>query len=511
MQVTDPRYQADMPLAELTEAFDTLQSELFAYQYAESVITYDGETVSPPNGVYPRSEAMGTLAGIEHDLAYGEPTGELLEALAPHAAELDELHSDELRVFARDYDETHAIPTQECADFARLVSSAVVAWKQAKATSDYTIFEPYLSDIIASLKRQAAYLDPDRDSYEVWLDRFERGLTRETLDTFFDTVQEAVVPLVHEIADAGRQPDASFLVGDVDVATQKEVCRRVSLLMGLDPDALSVGDTEHPFTIEFSHNDVRIANHIYVDNVASALFSFIHEGGHALYEQNIDPRYDYTCLRGGVSMGIHESQSRFMENVIARSEAFCTQLLPILCSCIPGMFDRVDAGMLYRALCRCEPGLIRTEADELTYPLHILVRYKIESALFAGEVSVHDAPHMWNELMKRYLGVDVPDDAHGILQDTHWANGSLAYFPSYAIGSAYATQFLRAMERDMDVFACVAEGDMTPVNAWLREHIWRFGSSQDPSWIFENACGEPFDPTCYTDYLTKKYRAIYGL
>lgn len=496
---------------EMVEAFDALQKEVFAYQYAQQVVNYDGETVGPLKGVDARGEALAVLAGKEHETAYGERAGRIIEALRGCEGELDELHRDELRVFERDYREMGRVPAQECADFARLTSGAVSAWKRAKATSDYGVFEPYLTDIVASLKRQAHYLNPDADPYEVWLDRFERGLTRSALEGFFDQVQQGVVPIVNAIVEKGWQPDDSFLHTTIPAERQREVCRRISGLMGLDADALAVGETEHPFTDGFSHGDVRIANHIYEDNISSAIFSYIHEGGHALYEQGIDPRYDYTCLRGGVSMGVHESQSRFMENVVGRSEAFSGLLLPVLQECVPGVFDHVDSAMLYRALCKSEPSLIRTEADELTYPLHILVRYKVESALFADEVSVHDAPELWNALMKQYLGVEVPDDAHGILQDTHWAGGTFAYFPSYAIGSAYAAQYLRSMGTSFDVFGTIAAGDLAPVRGWLGDRIWRHGSAHDPAQVVEEACGEPFDPQCYVDYLSNKYRAIYGI
>lgn len=498
-------------IEDLLGLFDKLQAEVFAYQYAQQVISYDGETVGPLDGVPARGEALAVLAQKEHEAAYGDRAGALIAALEPHLAELDEMHVDELRVFARNYREMGSVPAQECADFARLTSAANSVWKQAKATNDYAVFEPYLEDIVASLKRQAGYLNPDADPYEVWLYRFERGLTRASLDEFFGQVRSAVVPLVEQIARRGIQPEDSFVHVPVSAPVQKRICDEVARIMGLAASALAIGDSEHPFTDGFSHGDVRITNHIHEDNLPSALFSLIHEGGHALYEQGIDPRYDYTCLRGGVSMGIHESQSRFMENVIARSEAFCGLILPVLKSFVPEAYAAVDAGMLYRALCRSEPSLIRTEADELTYPLHIMVRYQIESALFSGEVTVHDAPEMWNALMKEYLGVDVPDDSHGILQDTHWSNGTFAYFPSYAIGSAYAAQYLRAMEGSFDVFGSVARGELGRVRSWLGERIWRFGSAKDPAWLVRNACGEAFDPKCYIDYLTGKYRALYSL
>ncbi len=501
----------DKDAALAVEEFDNLQREVFSYQYAQQVINYDGETVGPIKGVDARGEALAVLAQREHETAYGKRAGDIIAALKPVSSELDELHRDELRVFARDYEEMGKVPAEECADFARLTSTAVSVWKQAKAQSDYSLFEPYLEGILSSLKRQAAYLNPDADPYDVWLDRFERGLDRKALDSFFEKVKAGVVPLVEAIVDKGWQPRTDFLNARVPASVQREVCDRVGLLMGIDREALAVGDTEHPFTDGFSHGDVRIANHIYEDNFASAIFSFVHEGGHALYEQGIDPRYDYTCLRGGVSMGVHESQSRFMENVVARSEEFCSLLLPVLREYAPEVYGDVSARDLYLAYCRSEPSLIRTEADELTYPLHILVRYEVERALFSGEVSVHDAPDYWNDRMRAHLGVEVPDDAHGILQDTHWAGGTFAYFPSYAIGSAYAAQFLDAMGREFDVFGTIAKGDLTPVTRWLGDRIWRHGSAKDPSQIVADACGAPFDATHYIEYLSKKYRAIYGV
>ncbi len=498
-------------IAQALKDFDDLQREVFSYQYAQQVINYDGETVGPIKGVDARGEALAVLAEQEHRAAYGDRAGAIIASLTPMASDLDELHQDELRVFSRDYEEMGKVPAEECADFARLTSTAVSVWKQAKARSDYSLFEPYLEKIVSSLKRQADYLNPDADPYEVWLDRFERGLTRSDLDSFFAQVKAGIVPLVESIVEKGWQPDTDFLNAYVPAPVQREICDQVGALIGIDRDALAVGDTEHPFTDGFSHGDVRIANHIYENNLASAIFSFVHEGGHALYEQGVDPRYDYTCLRGGVSMGVHESQSRFMENVVGRSEAFCSRLLPILRTHAPEVYGDVSERDLYLAFCRSEPSLIRTEADELTYPLHILVRYEVEQALFSGEVSVHDAPDYWNDRMRAHLGVEVPDDAHGILQDTHWAGGTFAYFPSYAIGSAYAAQYLHAMEKEFDVFGTIAQGDLAPVRRWLGERIWRHGSAKDPSQIVTDACGAPFDASHYIDYLTTKYRAIYNV
>jgi carboxypeptidase Taq len=241
------------------------------------------------------------------------------------------------------------------------------------------------------------------------------------------------------------------------------------------------------------------------------MYSVIHEGGHALYELGIDPALDYTVLGGGVSMGIHESQSRLFENIIGRSRGYVKNLLPILQEIFPDQMKGVTAEALYKALNKVEPSLIRTQADELTYSLHIMVRYEIEKRLIDGTLECKDVPEEWNRLYKEYLGIDVPDDRRGVLQDSHWSGGAIGYFPSYALGSAYGAQLLRKMRETVDVDAALRAGDFSPVNDWLRERVWRHGCLYTPAELFKNAAGEDFDPTVFTDYLETKYSELYGL
>ena len=285
---------------------------------------------------------------------------------------------------------------------------------------------------------------------------------------------------------------------------------KIISVMDIDRRYLTVGETEHPFTTSFTKKDTRITTHYYESDVASSLYSVIHEGGHALYDMNSDDSLFGSSLEGGVSMGIHESQSRFYENIIGRSLPFCEVLLPILRGTFPGRFDKACAEDIYRAVNRSQPSLIRTEADELTYSLHIMIRYELEKMMFDGVITAHDLPHEWNRLYKEYLGIDVPDDKHGVLQDSHWAGAAIGYFPSYALGSAYGAQYLREMKKDLDVDAAVRSGKLTQINAWLRERIWKHGCMLDPSDLFESVCGS-FDPNCYADYLEEKFTRIYGL
>jgi carboxypeptidase Taq len=256
---------------------------------------------------------------------------------------------------------------------------------------------------------------------------------------------------------------------------------------------------------------VRITTHYYEDAPTFSIYSTIHEGGHAIYEMDCDDCYNFSVLSGGASMGIHESQSRFYENLIGRSRAFTGFIFPKLQELFPVQLKGVDAEMFYRAVNKVQPSLIRTEADELTYCLHIMVRYEIEKQLISGSLEVKDVPSEWNRLYKEYLGIDVPDEANGCLQDIHWAGGSIGYFPSYALGSAYGPQMLACMEKEVgEIYTDVAKGDLTKVRNWLREKIHRFSALYKPGELFERACGK-FDAKYFTDYLTKKFSEIYDL
>ena len=282
-------------------------------------------------------------------------------------------------------------------------------------------------------------------------------------------------------------------------------------VMGMDRTHCGIAETEHPYTTNFNNKDVRITTHYHEDNLVSSMFSVIHEGGHALYELGADDKYNYTALSGGVSMGIHESQSRFYENIIGRSRAFVQAIFPKVKELFPEQLDGVDAEMFYRAINKAEPSLIRTEADELTYALHVMVRYEIEKQLISGTLTVAEVPAQWKRLYKEYLGVDVPNDREGCLQDSHWSGGMVGYFPSYALGSAYGPQMLSKMEAQLgDIWEDIAKGDLSKVTGWLKEHIHCHASFKKPGALFEEVCGK-FDAAYYTDYLTKKYTELYNL
>ena len=373
------------------------------------------------------------------------------------------------------------------------------------------MFEPYLQKMFDSTKRMALYMEPDKRPYDTMLDNFERGLTASACDAFFDTLKKRLVPLMHKVVEHGDRVNDAPLRQSFPIAKQKELSSYLMDVMGIDRDHCILGETEHPFTTSLgSHFDERITTHYLEDNFASSMFSVIHEGGHALYDTGSADELAYTVLDGGVSMGIHESQSRFYENLLGRSRAFTGFVFPKLCELFPSLAGHT-AEEFYRAINKAEPSLIRTEADEVTYSLHVMVRYELEKALMQGTLAVADLPAAWNAKYKEYLGVDVPDDAHGCLQDIHWSMGDIGYFPSYALGSAYGAQALDDLRKTNDFDAQWANGDVEPLKAALKERVWQWGSMKEPAWLVESLCGGKFDPHHFTDYLKKKYTELYEL
>lgn len=485
-----------------------LEKQLYAYLYAMTVIDFDAETVAPEGSADGRAEATEVLSRASFDLLVNDGTAALLKEAAADAE--TEQERAEVRNLQRQYDEIARIPADEYAAFTKLCSQSVPAWTKAKRTNDFSLFAPYLEKLIAARRAQARYFAPDRDPYEVLLDRYEKGLTIAQCDEFFATLRETIVPLLADIQTRGKAVRTDFLDQDWPIDAQRRVSKKIMELWGLDPAHCYLAESEHPFTTEFWRGDVRITTHYMPRDIFSNLYSVAHEGGHALYELNINPDYDYTVVTHGATMGIHESQSRLFENLVGRSRAFVHYLYLTLKELFPAQLADVSAEEIWRAVNRAEPGLIRTEADELTYCLHVMVRYEIEKQLIGGTLEAKDVPAVWAKLYKEYLGIEVPNDRDGCLQDSHWSGGAFGYFPSYALGSAYGAQMLRRMEQDVDVWDAAAKGDLTPITAWLREKVHQYGGLMEPADVVKNACGD-FSAEDYIQYLTRKYTELYGL
>ena len=498
-----------MELNTALEQLKDLQMKQYAYGCAEAALYLDGVTVAPRDTSEGRGVALGILAGESHKLFSDPKVGELLEFLTAHAEELEFSQRRQVEELLRGYRQISRIPADEYMEYAVLTNEASDVWHRAKEESNFELFRPVLEKLVAFNRKFAGYYDSTKAPYDALLNEYERGVDMVYLDGFFSALRERLVPLIRAIGEK-EQIDDGFLHATYPLEDQRKFSDYLMEVLGLDRAHCGIGETEHPFTLNFNNKDVRITTNYKEDNVADSMYSVIHEGGHAMYELQVGDEIQYTCLAGGVSMGVHESQSRFYENIIGRSLPFVQAIFPRMQEIFPTQLADVTAEQFYRAVNKAQPSLIRTEADELTYSFHVMVRYEIEKQLIGGTLEVKDIPEEWNRLYKEYLGIDVPDDKRGCLQDSHWSGGSFGYFPSYALGSAYAAQMLRNMEAEIDVWGPVAQGDLSAVSAWLGEKVHHFGCLLEPAQVVENACGK-FDPIIYVDYLAEKYSELYGI
>lgn len=484
------------------------QRKLSAYYHAMGAIQYDGATVAPKDTADNRAVSLGILSEECYKLSTGEATVAMLEFLDANKESLSDAERRIVYLALKDIRELQKIPMNEYIEYRELLVMSEDVWHRAKENDDVASFLPYLEKIFDTERRFALYCAPDKAPYDYCLNKYEDGLDMARCDEFFAALRGSIVPLIEEIKSLPA-PSTDILKGDFPVALQKELSLYLMDLLCIDKGRCGIGETEHPFTTSLgSHKDVRITTNYDEGDFSSSMFSVIHEGGHALYDLNSAPEYAYTLLDGGVSMGIHESQSRFYENLIGRSKPFIELVFPKIQELFS--LEGHTADELYRAVNAAMPSFIRTEADEVTYCLHVMVRYEIEKRVMANELAVADIPAEWKRLYKEYLGVDVPNDREGMLQDSHWSGGAIGYFPSYALGTAYSAQLFAKMKESVPVDECIAKGDLSPLNEWNREHIWRYGSLKTPKELLSNALGAEFDPRYFVEYLSEKYKKLYG-
>ena len=488
------------------EKLYALERKVAAYSHAMGILEYDGETTAPKGTGKNRGMTLEILGEEYYKLNTSEETMTLLKELNEVKDTLDEKTRRIVALRMEEMEEISKIPMDEYLAFQLLTNEAQDVWHNAKVNNDYASFAPYIDKLVAMLKKFAAYVRPDLTPYNYMLNRFERGLTTEKCDAFFGPLLETLKPIIQHVISA-KPVDETLLNVRFPIADQRILSDKLMDILKMDKNHVGIGETEHPFTTSFSRYDVRITTHYYENAFASSMYSVIHEAGHGLYDGNTAEDLAYTSAGSASTMAVHESQSRFYENVIGRSRAFVKIIAPEIRKLCPALKDYTDEEM-YRAFNVSKPSLIRTEADELTYSMHVVIRYEIEKKLFSGEITAKDLPEIWNRLYKEYLGVDVPNDTQGVLQDSHWSGGGFGYFPSYALGSAYAAQLFETMKKDFDVEKEIENGNLEKINAWLREKIWKFGCMKEPGDLMKDAFGE-FDPKYYTEYLKNKYMEIY--
>ncbi|KWX87612.1 peptidase M32 [Paenibacillus riograndensis] len=494
------------------EKFSGLLSKLSGYTEAIGLLHWDLRTGAPRKGVETRSNTIGLISGEIFRLQTSPEMGEFTKYFSRPAVmnQLSDVQNKIVKDCRKEYERSQSIPAKSYEEYSVLTAHAQTIWEEAKESGDFNSFAPYLSKIVAFTQEFIDHWGVKDSRYDTLLDMYEPDLTVEKLDDIFGRLRSRLVPLVEAISASPNKPDKEFLAQVFPKEQQEKFGLFILGQMGFDFEAGRLDESVHPFATGLNPGDVRITTNYLPDNVTSAVFSSLHEGGHALYEQNISKELVGTPLAQGASMGIHESQSRLWENMIGRSRAFWHRYYGDLQQHFPEQLAGVEVEDFYRAINSVANSFIRIEADELTYNLHIIIRYEIEKLIFNEGLEVKDLPGVWNAKYQEYLGITPPSNALGVLQDVHWSGGDFGYFASYSLGNMYAAQILNTLRQELPEFEdLIAAGNLLPIKDWLTEKIYRYGQSLTPSQIIEQVTGEPLNPDYLADYLEAKYTELY--
>ncbi len=479
--------------------------KIVALNYVGFVISWDMETDAAENSIMADSEQVAVVSEMSYLLMTDPEFEKAVATLYDNKEQLDEVLRHEIEVAYTEVQNTKKIPQDEYTAYSELTSKAYPVYVKAKNENNFELFRPYLEKIVDYCRKQTKWLQTDDlKGYDVLLNQYEPHYTQAKYDRFFNALRERLVPFVKKVTEKPSKTP-KWAKREFSVDKQKEFCEYLRDVMCFDKSRGIMKVSEHPFTSGFGTDDVRITNHYYPDKFDSSIFSCIHETGHALYEQQCDESLNGTLSGGGASLGMHESQSRFYENMIGRSRAFWEVHYTKLQEMFKEQLLKVSLDEFMEYINTVERSFIRTEADELTYPLHVMLRYEIEQKLIAGEIQVKDLPEYWNNKFEEYFGITPPNDTLGVLQDVHWSYGNFGYFPTYALGSAISAQLYHYMNKDFNVAESLKKGNTAQVNEWLKNRVHKYGSSKYPDEILQLATGEDFNPDYYIDYLIEKY------
>ncbi len=498
------------------EALTSRLREIGTLHSVQRLLGWDQEVMMPPAAARFRGEEIALLASLVHEKATDPALGDLIEAAEDALRnEEDELRSANLREIRRDYEKARKLPRELVAELSLAGSEGLEAWREARKSNDFPGFLPFLERLLDLSRRKAEHLAPssDADLYDALLDEYEPGMTGGRVETLFRPLREALVPLIARLADSEHPPPNTVHELRIPVPEQVRFSRRVAGRLGYDFQAGRLDTSTHPFTEGLGPGDTRITSRYQDHHFADALGSTMHEAGHALYEQGL-PKEEYPGqpLSEAAGLGIHESQSRMWENQVGRSREFWVWALPVAVEILGEALAPFTVDEIYRAMNRVEPSLIRVEADEATYNLHIMLRFDLERALIAGDLLPADLPAAWNERMRSDLGVDPPDDARGCLQDIHWSMGAFGYFPTYTLGNLYAAQIWETILQDLpDLPSEMSRGEFGGLLAWLREKIHRHGRRWPAAELCRKVTGRPLDFEPLVKYLEGKLAPIYGV
>lgn len=494
--------------------------EIAVLQSTSSIVNWDMETKMPPKGLELRSQQLAQLKLINHRMITSPEIRGLLQRVEKDSEfkNFDPVLRRNVHLVRKAYDESSKLPEQLVFDTAKQQTIAVGVWKQAKAARDYGLFKPELAKMI-ELKMKVAEILMDvkgtKTPYDALLDSYEPRMTADRITEVFNEMRDGLIMVLKMIQGSGIEPDQSILARPVPVETQKKISDETMGFIGYDTKSPKAGgrldETEHPFTTGY-YDDVRITTHYHENRFSSSLYSVLHEGGHALYEQNLPRQWIYQPIGSSASYGIHESQSRFVENMVGRSPEFLGFMFPKLKRIVGKPLRGVKLRDFVAASNRVKPSKIRIEADEVTYGLHIIIRFEIERDIFAGRLRVDELPQVWNEKYDKYLGVEIENDSEGMMQDTHWASGSYGYFPSYAMGNIYGGMFLRKITKDLPRWKKdLKKGNFGPVKSWLVENVHSKANLYDPADLVKQITGQNLTVGPFITYLEQKFRRIYSL
>jgi carboxypeptidase Taq len=492
----------------------TRVQEIHDLQKASALLSWDRQVIMPQAGDDVRVRQITTLQRLTHSMFTGDEMGELIERAAEEidGAPYDSNEASLIRYLRQDYEEQRRLPDEFVARVSEVSGKAHPVWVRAREENDFDAFAPWLTQIVDLGRQMAEYYGYQDHVYDPLLDKYERGATTAQVQALFDATKQAIVPLLEAVKDSPQHISDDILHQPFDVDAQKEFARYIAQEVGYDFERGYLGTAVHPFASSFSRNDARITSRWYPDYLSPSLFGTLHESGHAMYEQNTHPDLERTPLARGTSSGIHESQSRLFENYVGRSLPFWRAHFPRLKELFPAQLEDTTAEDFYRAVNKVQPSFIRVEADELTYNLHIILRFELEQALVAGDIPVSALPQAWNAKMESLLGVVPPTDRAGVLQDIHWTRPSFGYFPTYALGNLYAAQlFVAAQEQSPEISSELEQGRTGALLAWLSQNIHQHGRKFLPTELIKRATGEPLSERHYVAYATEKFSDIYNL
>jgi carboxypeptidase Taq len=508
----EPSISSYRKLLEKTKRLITLNS-------AVAILRWDMETMMPPRGINIRSLQLATLSRIAHKMATDPKIGGLIEETKNHSdySNLEPIHLRNLYLIQKYFDEQTKLPEELVAETSKQEALTIDTWKKAKIAKNFAKLKPELEKLFVLKKKAAELLMKVKETsslYDARIDIFEPKMTSEAINNIFKKLQEGLISILRKCEQTQKKPDLSILKRRIPIVTQQKIGKLLAEFIGYDVKSEHFGgridETEHPFTTGY-YDDVRITTHYYPNRFTSSIFSIMHEGGHALYEQNLKPEWMFHPVGDACSMGFHESQSRFVENIVGRSREFWSYFFPKLKKLTSNVLSDVDLDGFIHAINHVKPSKIRVEADEITYGLHVIIRFNIERDLFENKISIGDLPQVWNESYNKYLGMTIEDDSEGVMQDIHWASGLYGYFPSYALGNIYSGQLLTCMEKEIqDWKTQVSKGDFENVKQWLIRNVHSQGNLYNPPDLIKLIAGKEISVSPYINYLKKKYSMIYG-